>query len=179
MTYLQVLQSWTQVVYNLFGILGFFALFVYIFTYVVYRKQLSLATMARCIDRFRKDFIYLGEEKDPDIRKVFEYLDFVNEELFYFENGYVPYFAMLEWIDGMIDMMPIIQNRKVVNMDHCIKSIVEKALLAKFKRILIAFSLRGVYDFKNIYEKRIQSERTRLAEEILKNLGVSKPFLRI
>lgn len=179
MQFPQALQTYTQIFYNIFGIIGFASFVIVCFTYIVYRKQLNIMTMSRCIDRFRKDFLYLKTDHSSDKKKIFEYVDFVNEECFYFENGYIPYNAIVEWVDGMIEIMPIYCNGIVANNEQCLLAIHENQMLNKFKRVKKAFTIKNKYNFDGVYKTNTELvERDKLIEEIIGNLGVSKPLIK-
>lgn len=51
------------------------------------------------------------------------YIDLVNEELFYIQRGYLPTDIAKEWIDGTIDYIPITNKtgpRITLNENICI-----------------------------------------------------------
>jgi hypothetical protein len=65
------------------------------------RKQLHLATLNRCIDVFRN--MSGMRSLQSSATDVHNYIDFVNEELFYIQHKYLPKVVALEWLDGMLD----------------------------------------------------------------------------
>ncbi len=107
------------------------------------------------------------------------YVDFVNEELFYFEQKYIPKDVAYEWIDGMINYMPIFnQAKQILNPNNSITKIHELNLLKDFQRVRKAFVVKQQYNFDLIYGEaddeatylKRRDERERLAKEIYGNL---------
>lgn len=142
------------------------------------KKQLFLSTITKCVSDFRN----LGELKrqTEDTILINRYVDLTNEELFYFEHNYIPKDIMKEWIDGMIDFIPI-TNRKgqILNKKYCVKYIADhrSIIFQNFPRIQYTFEINKTYDFRLIYStdesKRIDrvKERKRLIEEIFKKVN--------
>jgi hypothetical protein len=73
-------------------------------TFILSRKQIHFSTMEKCINDFREIMKYSSDS--PDEIDAKQYIDLVNEELFYLENNYLPLEVAIEWIDGMIDFLP-------------------------------------------------------------------------
>ena len=76
---------------------------------------------------------------------MIEYIDLVNEELFYFQNGFLPRVVAEEWLDGMIDMIPIYDPYgNVLNLGYCIPIIHQRKLLDqyRFRRVRRAFTIK-------------------------------------
>jgi hypothetical protein len=145
------------------------------------KKQLFFSTIAKCVSDYRS----LGEinKLTNDPNTISKYVDLTNEELFYFQNKYIPKIIMMEWIDGMIDFMPITNSYGVIiNNDACIAYLAEKrAILFKnYPRIRYAFEVKNHYDFSLIYSEvedqgsKSAKERLKLIKEILKNVSAFK-----
>lgn len=141
------------------------------------RKQLFLSTITKCIDDFRN----CGELKrqTDNSLTINRYIDLTNEELFYFQHKYIPDDISKEWIDGMIDFIPITdRGQKILNEEHCIKYIADNrsTLFHSFPRIQNAFEVGESYDFKLIFSmdekgrKERMRERKKLIDEIQKNI---------
>lgn len=79
-------------------------------------KALHHTVMISCIGRFQ-DIVddlaaiaKLGEGIDLTADQqgvVRQYLDLCNEELFYFQNRYLPTEVEVEWLDGMLEFIPL------------------------------------------------------------------------
>ncbi len=141
----------------------------------VNRKQLFLSTIVKCVSDYR---YFLGMEKDcQDVHKIIRYIDFCNEELFYFKHGYILNKIAYEWIDGMINYLPLRNSEgKILNQQHCLNYFLENSeALIKYPRVQWAFELRGRYNFDLVYDaspenhRRRQTERKRLISEIIRN----------
>lgn len=166
----------TQLFYNIIGSFAFLSIIGTIATYFVYRKQLNIATMSRCIDIYRRDFLSMKQDGNEDT--LFRYIDFINEEFFYMENGFIPGDAAKEWISGMIDHVPIYSNNQ--NMNPLKNSLVieTKQMLAEYPRVRKVFTQSKKYDFDLAFSSdpklllARRAERERLIEGILSNLGM-------
>lgn len=91
-----------QTVFSGFTTLG---VIIVVVQYLLTKKQLHQATIARCIDAFR-DFGNVDSETSES-GALKKYIDLVNEELFYIQHQYIPKDIAIEWIDGMLDMIPL------------------------------------------------------------------------
>jgi len=142
------------------------------------RKQLFFSTITKCISDFRN----LGElnRQITDSLIINRYVDLTNEELFYFQHKYIPKDITKEWIDGMIDFIPITNNKgQILNKKYCIKYVADNRsnFFQNFPRIQNAFEINGTFDFDLIYSidetKRIDrvKERKRLINEILMKIN--------
>jgi hypothetical protein len=142
------------------------------------KKQLFLSTITKCVTDFRSLGVLNQKTTEADI--IYRYIDLTNEELFYFQHHYIPNVIMKEWIDGMIDFMPITDiNGKILNGKYCIKHISQNRsmLFQNYPRVQNAFEIKKSFDFGLVYSadesKRIDKikERKRLIEEILKKVN--------
>jgi hypothetical protein len=141
------------------------------------KKQLNFSVLVRCITIFNDKFINIQKEKD--LNTIKSYIDFVNEELFYFESKYIPKKVALEWIDGMIEIIPIYDtDNSIINTSNCNIIIHEKNILYSFQRIKNAFKIKKEYNFELIYSNyetesnytKRKKERKKLLKEIYKNI---------
>ena len=76
---------------------------------------------------------------------ITRYIDLTNEELFYFQHHYIPKEISKEWIDGMIDFIPITnKSGNILNKDHVINYFTEHRieLLKNFPRIQNALKIQ-------------------------------------
>jgi hypothetical protein len=166
-----------QLLSNISTILGGAAIIYAVLSYKVTQKQLNFAVLDRCISIFHERYLYISNDSDRVILK--SYVDFVNEELFYFEKDYIHKDVAIEWIDGMINYMPIYnQVNKILNPNNSITKIDELNLFKDFQRVKKAFVVKNKYNFDLIYSETTtdasyldrKNERERLAKEIYKNL---------
>ncbi len=149
-------------------------------TYTFSRKQIHLSTIAKCIQDYR-NLYHKFDDKYQNPLFLGQYLDLVNEELFYIEKGYLPKEVANEWIDGMIDYLPFItandfvKSSKFLQLED-IKS-TEKALFV-YPRILHFITIRNIIDYETVFLPlndrsgmfRRNSERKKLIKALRKNL---------
>lgn len=173
-------KDWVQIVTEVITAIG---VLIAVTAYGVSRKSLYLSTIEKCIEGFRK---LKNLQKEPSRDEVEEYIDLVNEELFYFQHGYLPIEIADEWIDGMIDFLPMFDSKgNVLNPNNCIQDLAENhdSYFQNYPRVVTAFTIKGSYDFKLIYSSDVKSatkrksQRRKLIIEILKNLKVLKWYL--
>ena len=149
------------------------------------RKQLFLSTITKCIEDFRRLYCEIKDPNNVSQEACWQYIDMTSEELFYFKHGYLPNNVAIEWVDGMIDYIPITKRKgNIINQGHCIKELSEnrKKYLSGFPRIINAFDVNERYNIELIYDKNAPNqdermkERRRLIDEILKNNSQFKHF---
>jgi hypothetical protein len=134
-------------------------------TYRLSRSQFNFAVMISCIDRFQKIIAQLkyGNEQDRE-KALTQYIDLCNEELFYFQSRYLPDEVIIEWLEGMIQCLPLF-NAKGDNVNPtCLPGIIEQGLLTNYPRIRKAFTVNELLDPKS------DSQRQELTSLIKKNL---------
>ena len=164
-------------------IIGGIAILAAVRSYSISRKQLNFAALESCIKRYRNNFLDLDRHSPQT--QVIRYIDLVNEELFYFEHHYLPLDVAEEWIDGMIQFLPIFDPKgTLLNPDHCIPIIAEAGILDqyRFKRVKQAFTVNIDFSLTDIYgdeEKGIKVQpneeaREKLIKAIVANL-IPKP----
>jgi len=149
-------------------------------TYIFSMKQIHFTTMEKCVANFREITKLTGLASD----KSFEYIEFVSEELFYFENGYLPLKVSIEWIDGMIDYLPFYDKNKVFIKSNRLDTLKDQdktiRLLRDYPRIRKAIQMRENIDFETVHisienendrEKRRQ-ERDKIIYRVIKNLNI-------
>jgi len=171
----EYIKPWFDLLSELATILATLFIILAYRAYKISKKQLNLGTITRCIDYYRVHFVEI-DTLTTNLKKMKSYLDFVNEELFYFENGYIINTVIYEWLDSMIDVLPIFNGKSVLNENNCNKIIIEQNLLKPNPRIKKAFTIVSEYNFDIIYSEQIINEKERkemrekLFKEILKNL---------
>ena len=168
----------SQLFYNILGIIGFVSIIGVFISYIITKKQLNITTMSRCIDNYRKQFMDL--KASDDVKIIRQYIDFVNEELFYFQDKFIPYEVAFEWVSGMIDFMPIIYEGENKNCNVVSQKITKNNLLEDYPRAITAFTIRKRYNYDLIHSNQHQErekrnlERKSLITEILVNIGLKK-----
>ena len=169
------LKDLLEVISFIATVIGGIAILFAVRDYSTNRKQLNLSALENCITRFRDNFIHLSHQSPEPL--VVEYIDLVNEELFYFQNRYLPKAVAREWIDGMIDAIPIYDPiGNVLNQGYCIPLIHQRKLLDqyRFRRVRRAFTIRIQIDPEVIYgdghPDRREKARRVVVNEIIKNL---------
>ena len=90
---------------------GGLAFFVAALTYLIHRNSLNFTMIMSCNQRFQD---IMGDLEDRDKTKKqrakTRYVDLCNEQLFYFKNGYLPREVIEEWLESMIDYLPLFDN---------------------------------------------------------------------
>jgi hypothetical protein len=77
--------------------------------YLTSRDHLRLGVVSNCVARFQALLPSLDSQGLCEPKDVRAYLDLCNEELFYVKHRYVPEEVALEWIDGMLQMLPALR----------------------------------------------------------------------
>ena len=159
-------------------IIGGIAILFAVRDYSISRKQLHLSVLQSCVARFRDHFMDLSATSSSTL--VRDYLDLVNEEMFYFEQQYLPLEVAHEWLDGMIHYIPIYDGTgKILNEEHCLPQIVQEDMLSNyhFRRIRRIFTVEGNFEVEGIYRATMSeinlTERERLIRYLLYNIRVN------
>ena len=141
------------------------------------QKQLHLNTITKCINDFRNLSPFNINTDNEKVLSI--YIDLTNEELFYFQHEYIPKEVAKEWLDGMIDFIPITdKSHRILNGRFCNQSISQNRnkYFNSYPRVKNAFSVKSNFDFELIYsndESKSRSrirERRKLIKEILFNI---------
>jgi hypothetical protein len=140
------------------------------------RKQLHFATIERCITEFRR---FESNKVPIENSDLIRYIDLINEELFYFQHDYLPKTIAYEWIDGMLDFVPIIDNNgNILNPKSCISELAVKRnhFFRNYPRLKDSFIVRQRIKFEDAFNEdeskqdiRI-STRKAIVEEIYRNV---------
>lgn len=146
-----------------------FGIWIAIIQVFINRKQLHLATIKRCIDEFR--LLTSPNNNNYSDADAAKYVDLVNEELFYFQHHYIPKVIAYEWIDGMLDYLPLFdKNENILNNGFCVERLSNKydTFFKDYPRIKYTFTVLSDYDFETVYSKQKDKQELRLI--IRKNL---------
>lgn len=149
--------------------------------YIFSKKQIHFTTMEKCVSNFREITKPKGVPHDMSA----EYLELVSEELFYFENGYLPFLVSIEWIDGMIDYLPFYDKSKEFIESNRLDALKDKTqtirLLRDYPRIRKAIQMNEEIDFEIVRvsieideEREIRKqERDKIIYAMITNLNMS------
>jgi len=142
------------------------------------RKQLNISVIEKCF----KDFRELGklDLNAAHPSKIKAYIEIVNEELFYMQRGYLPEDICLEWLDGIIEYLPLYDkySNTALNPQNCFSAILENPdeYLRNYSRVLHVLTIDNTFDFAAIYSldkselvNRIK-ERKKLIKHLKSNL---------
>ena len=153
-----------------------FSLAAIYFSYFYSKKQIHFATIDKCISDYR-ELYHKYEEKYDNPNFLGQYLDLVNEELFYIEKDYLPMEVAEEWIDGMIDYLPFITDKYFISSKKFLKFDSEKnteQILFSYPRIYKFITIPYNLDFEKIFLPLTDREnlklRTREREKLIKIL---------
>lgn len=183
-TALSTYETIREYAFDVTKIIGIITVIVAVYQLGLNRKKLNFDVIESCISRFKEIQLILDEaKKQNDKEKISyaldQYVQLVNEELFYMANDYIPYEVSKEWVDGMIDYMPILNKEGcIVNYeffsspdDLLLLEILE--IIKKNPRIYESFKFDG--DIKDVYSeddilKKVKARKI-LIGAILDNLN--------
>ncbi len=141
-------------------VLGSLSLVVATIAYLLSRKGLQFNVMIACIQRFQ-DLLPSLDGDDLAEGHVRQYLDLCNEELFYFQKNYLRKEVALEWIEGMLRFLPLINEDTKSPWDGTSYLASSDKLIHQFPRVAHAFSTATFPDLAT------QEARRRYVERIL------------
>ncbi len=134
---------------DLVGLVSSLAIIISVVAYFLSKKQFQFNVMVKCIDRFQVLLPSLEsiDQKQPEERTriMRQYIDLCEEELFYFEKGYLPKDIRGEWIEGMLNYLPLYEKGKIdklLNDDYKLKEIEKNSLLDGYPRIHRCFGYK-------------------------------------
>lgn len=157
-----------------------FSLIGILITYAVSKKQIHFTAMEKCIGDFRE---FLKPQNKSGNQIALEYIDLVNEELFYLEKKYLPLDVCIEWVDGMIDYLPFYNNGNFIKSEKLAlfdNEEITMITLNGYPRVLNFIILKQTIDFEKVRlppineeNRKIQfEERNKLITEIISNLRI-------
>jgi hypothetical protein len=101
MTIYLLASAWHEIGANIASIISALAIIFVIIEYNANRNVRNIQLMHRCIDQFRE------WNKDDKGEVNFNYLELLNEELFYFQKRLIQKKVAIEWIEGMLDYITV------------------------------------------------------------------------
>ncbi|GAB4413507.1 MAG: hypothetical protein OHK0039_20480 [Bacteroidia bacterium] len=151
-------------------IVGGIAILLAVRDYAISRKHLNFAALESCISRFRQHYICLDAQSDPQL--VQAYLDFINEELFYFEHGYLPLGVAADWLDGMAEHVPVLDaSGRLCNAANCLPQLRDSGWLDhyRYRRVRSVFTVSVPIDWAAV-QQGAPTARAQLASALTNNL---------
>ena len=164
-------------------LIGLASIIVGIYSYSISQKSLNLSVLQSCITRFQTLAEELnGEKPDPNI--IEKYIELVNEELFYMANGYLPKEVQMEWLDGIINYIPLYSESETgsienINPSRIAQEIENKKLLGNYYRIQSAFTIKNISQIIHPFKKELiykssgeirNQVRRKIMKKIIQNL---------
>jgi hypothetical protein len=152
-----------------------------LFAAISYRlnlKQHYFSVINNSINKFQN--LFITEEKFT-IKEKLKYLDLVNEQLFYIENYYVPSDIATEWIDGMIDFLPLFDNgfdKIQPNPRSKFGDSYKDLNILLFPRILNAFTLNTKLELCDLTNPDNYKKRQMVVINIFKNIKRNSFLIR-
>ncbi|MFH6984912.1 hypothetical protein [Marinoscillum luteum] len=173
------IESSTTIIANIVTIIGVIGLAAIWISHRLSVKQFHFTVMLSCIDRFQQLYPSQMDRQEEGFElRLRKYLDLTNEEFFYFENGVIPKVVIVEWMDSIIECLPIyyLGNEQPINYDFLdFPEIHDRKLLQEFPRLNAAMRINGKYDFSVIADRTTSDsrrQRRQVIAEILRNLNV-------
>ena len=160
----------TSIIGAIVGVATLIGVFMALHQININKKQLSLSTISYCLEKFGK----LDLRHDTNESIVKDYVDLVSEELFFFQYKYLPTEIAYEWLDGMLDYVPLLDKEdNVLNGDVCLLQLAtrHKELLRNYPRVRHTFTVGHSIDISNIYEER--KEQLLIRQQARRNLIAS------
>jgi hypothetical protein len=133
------IENIKDLVQTLAALIGSVSLFIAAVAYFVSRKALQFNVMISCIGRFQALLPSLDSDEVAE-QDVLRYMDLCNEELFYFEHEYLRREVALEWIEGMIKFLPVLDEATGAPWDGQSFITASDELMQEFPRVAYAFS---------------------------------------
>ncbi len=134
-------------------------------TYLTHRNQLNFDVIMNCNERFQGIMVDLENvnPKEGDKSKVLRakkrYVDLCNEQIFYFRNGYLPREVIEEWLESMVDYLPLFEGATGEARTDC-PGLVEPELMEGYPTLRKVFAVDGTHD------PRSREHRNALARQI-------------
>ena len=97
---MQNIIPWLSVAQQIVSILGIISIIFLVINFVVNKNVRNIQLMQRCID------IYKNWLKEKPLNYS-NYLEFLGEELFYFQKNLIEKKVAIEWIEGILDNIAI------------------------------------------------------------------------
>ena len=163
--------KWIEIAANGATALGILGFGIFYFTHMESQKQFKFNVMLNCIERFQ-DLLPLEDKNGYDSTRLRKYIDLTSEELFYFQQAYIPKNVIIEWLDSIVQNFPIYLsgNEILVNYEGLAKEIHDMDILKRFPRLLRAFTMN--MKLADVDLSSLQG-KTKLISEVGQNIGIT------
>jgi hypothetical protein len=154
------------------GFIGVGSLASAAYSYHLSKKQFNFAVIINCTERFQKILPLLESEDQAELEKAIGlYIDLCNEQLFYFENKYLPKEIIEEWTDGMLDYLPYFDvEGNNINKNPLSEKLKKHKSFDKNPRIKKAFSANNKTNKARLKDGEIRKKLIANVEENLEEI---------
>lgn len=156
------INTWKDAIEVVFLIVSGIAILFASLSYLLSKKQHYFAVINNCMNKFQENFAL--ECKFTDQHR--KYLDLVNEQLFYIEEEYIPIAVATEWIDGIIDYLPVILNdgsQRLTNPESLFGRTLSSLELELFPRVRKAMTIQ----FDSLPENLVLSSNSEVRVKVV------------
>ena len=123
------------------AIIGGILIVYNIYSFRLSQNQFRHGVMTHCLDKYWKIVFESQELREKDLKAwCQQYCELVNEELFYFQVGYIPTEVMVEWLDGILYYFTPNDNSEVKNAEEILAEKIQD-LSKGYPRIKRAFDI--------------------------------------
>lgn len=150
-------------------ILGISTFLVMYFSYMRSIKVLNFNIITSCNSRFNElvDDLYIKPLNQKLIR---QYIDLCHEQLFYYKKGYFKEEEIIkEWIDGMIDFLPIYSQGQCVNSEFSThaKYIDSNHFLDNYSKLKKYFTIGDKFPIEKYYQEENVERKTKMKDKLV------------
>lgn len=126
------------------AVIGIIAIVIGVIGYFLSKNQFGFNVTVRCVEKFQKILPELEtlDKKTPHHKEriLRQYIDLCEEELFYFKKRYLPREIIEEWIEGMLNYLPLYDGHGNLLNENCkLRDIDKSPLLSGYPRIRDCF----------------------------------------
>lgn len=166
-------SSYKDIFVVIINSLGVAAIIFAVLSFKLKKKNNYFLVVNNLVNKFQEKF--LGIETF-DSNKTKAYVDLVNEEIFYIQYGYVPFPIAVEWVDGIIDILPVFYkgNQIFTNPDSPINEKLDQKLLNIYPRINNVFKTREISETLDLTKYENIVLRKKVVSDIIGNIFKSE-----
>lgn len=160
-----------EVIASIITALSFLAIVI---TFISLRrsiKALNFEIIASCSERFAKILYRFHSDPEKEVIVLRQYIDLCHEQLFYYREGYIVGSSIVsEWIDGMIDFLPVYIGGECINLENSnrIKNIHSKELLVNYSNLKSYFTIDSDSKVYNLIKQREDLRDQIVRQELIK-----------